>query len=205
MTYRYPEGRILIFTRAPEPGRVKTRLLPELGETAAAELHERLTRRTGKMALASQLAPVDLWCSPDTRHPFFRELAQAGVRLQVQAGRDLGERMQQAFAAVLPECDRAVLIGTDCPVMDAGYLQQAFEALEGTDVVVGPAEDGGYVLLGLREMQAALFTGIDWGTDRVLAQTREVLRARGVPWRELETLWDIDLYQDLQRWQRMEP
>ena len=205
MTYRFPSARILVFARAPEPGRVKTRLLPDLSEAAAAELHQRLTRRTVQMALASQLAPVDLYCTPDTQHSFFREMAEAGARLQVQTGRDLGERMQQAFAAVLAESDRVLLIGTDCPVMTAHYLQQALEALEQTQVVVGPAEDGGYVLLGLRQVVSSLFTGIDWGTERVMAQTREALGRAGIRWRELETLWDIDLYQDLQRWRRIDP
>ncbi|HID49004.1 MAG TPA: glycosyltransferase [Chromatiales bacterium] len=205
MRYRYPEARILIFARAPEPGRVKTRLAPDLGEAAAAELQEELARHTLQMALDSRLAPVVLYCSPDTRHPFFREVAEAGVRLRAQTGRDLGARMQRAFAEVLPECDRAVLIGTDCPVMRAAYLQQAFRALEQSAVVVGPAEDGGYVLLGLRQRLAPLFTGIDWGSDRVMAQTRAALEQAETGWRELETLWDIDLYQDLQRWRRQEP
>ncbi|MCG6934702.1 MAG: TIGR04282 family arsenosugar biosynthesis glycosyltransferase [Proteobacteria bacterium] len=200
MTYRYPAARILIFAKAPVPGKVKTRLVPALSRNAAAELHSQLTRRTVRMALASQLAPVDLYCSPDLQHALFLELEKLGVRRVAQTGRDLGERMYHALDSTLTDCDRVVLIGTDCPVMDCGYLHQAFQKLDQSDAVLGPAEDGGYVMIGMRRAEASVFEQIEWGSAQVLQQTRDRLRTRGLRWDELATLWDIDRYQDLQRW-----
>lgn len=201
MNYKYPAARILIFARTPEPGKVKTRLVPAISQTAAAKLHERLTRHTVQMALASQLSPVELYCSPDPHHALFLELECLGVGRLRQTGQDLGERMYQALKASLTSCDRAVLVGTDCPIMDARYLSRALRELDHADAVLGPAEDGGYVLIGMRSINASLFREIDWGTDRVLQQTRHKLQSAGMHWVELETLWDIDREQDLRRWE----
>lgn len=196
MTYRYPDAVIQIFARAPVPGEAKTRLIPALGADGAAALQARLLQRTLAMATRSALAPVQLWCSPDCDHAAFRDWP--GVSRHVQQGADLGERMQHALIAGLETARRVILIGTDCPGLDAGYLRQAIERLAEHDVVLGPAEDGGYVLVGWRR-PVDLFAAIDWGSERVLEQTRTRLRAAGVSWHELPVLWDVDRPADVAR------
>lgn len=199
MRMRYPNGRILVFAKAPVAGAVKTRLISALGEEGAAALSARLIVRTLDMARGCNAAPVELHVSPDVRHPFFRALPDAPP-LSLQRGDDLGERMHAALATALADADFAVLIGTDCPAMDCNYLQQACAALaEGHDAVLGAAEDGGYVLIGVRRPVPALFDGVEWGSGRVLEQTRQRLVGLGWDWLELPTLWDLDRPEDLAR------
>lgn len=197
---RHATGRILIFAKAPTPGMAKTRLIPALGAEGAARLHGRLVRRTVARMRACALAPLELHAAPDGEHPLFRSLAAEGVPLVVQRGYDLGERMQAALAAALASAEFAILIGTDCPALDCGCVARACEALaEGCPAVLGPAEDGGYVLIGLRRPAAALFAGVDWGGPQVLAQTRRRLAALGWDALELPALWDLDRPADLDR------
>lgn len=198
-TMRFPDARLMIFAKAPVAGAAKTRLSPALGEQGAADLQARLTERILHTAVSANLAPVELWCSPDCSHPFFQAVTGTVWR-RAQHGQDLGERMANAFDAALGSHPYAVLVGTDCPAMTADFLARAFAALDGgADAVVGPAEDGGYVLLGLQRMDKRLFEGVAWGTGRVLGQTRERLAALGWRWEELETLWDVDRPEDLER------
>ena len=194
---RYPDARVLVFAKAPIPGEVKTRLIPALGAEAAADLQARLTRRAVEMAVSSNVAPVEIWCSPDDQHPSFRAL---GLPRRIQRGRDLGERMADGFHASLAHSRFAILIGTDCPAMTGDYLRDAAERLaHGEDAVLGPAEDGGYVLIGLRRYDPRLFAGIAWGTAQVLSATRARLAQSGCHWHELPYLWDVDRVEDLER------
>lgn len=199
MNWRHPDALIQIFARPPAPGQVKTRLIPALGARGAAELHVRLLRRTVAMALGARLAPVQLWCASEVDHPVFVE---TGLPRRRQRGPDLGARMAAALAQGLREARRVVLIGSDCPAMAAAYLEAALAALAEHDAVLGPAEDGGYVLIGLRRM-ADLFTGVAWGTARVLEQTRARLADAGLTWQELDPLWDVDRPADLARLSRL--
>lgn len=192
--------RVAVFAKAPVPGTVKTRLAARLGAAAAAQLHAALVRHALTVALESGLGPVELWCAPDERHDFFAECAwRFGARLRAQRGRDLGERMRDAFAAAHGEGDALLLVGSDCPAMTPGVLRAAAEALAANDAVLGPAEDGGYVLIGLARDCAPIFEGVDWGSGAVLAQTRERLRGAGASWRELAPLWDVDRPEDYDR------
>lgn len=189
---------LLVFARAPVVGRAKTRLIPALGAAGAAALHAGLVERT--LQTAAQL-PVDLqlWCHPDPGHAFFRTCAtRFPLSLQRQVGVDLGQRMAQALAAALARYDRAVLIGTDCPSLGADAVAQAFAVLQqGADAVLGPAADGGYYLVGLCRPQAHLFSGIDWGSDRVLSQTLSRLRQYRLDYRLLDPRQDLDTPADL--------
>jgi rSAM/selenodomain-associated transferase 1 len=168
-----------------------------LGDQGAADLYRRLARRCLASAKQAAVAPVELWCTPDTDHPFFRDCSRDfGVSLHMQQGEDLGQRMFRALAQGLP----ALIMGSDCISLSAADLREAAAALElGADAVLGPAEDGGYVLLGLARASPALFDGIAWGSDQVLGDTRTRLRQLGWCWYELPVRWDVDRPEDLAR------
>lgn len=193
--------RILVFAKAPVAGQVKTRMRTHLSPRACADLHRNLSLFTLRLACASQLAPIELWCSPTTSHPFIREcIERFPIQGRLQLGSDLGERMQHALVHSLRDTEQVLIIGTDCPLIDTAYLSAAFDALRGgNDVVLGPAEDGGYVLIGMQRVDQTLFDGISWGTDQVLKQTRAALRRLGWSWSELKPLWDVDRGDDLDR------
>jgi rSAM/selenodomain-associated transferase 1 len=193
--------RILVFAKAPIPGQVKTRLIPSVGAKAAASLHKRLVFHSLETVTRAGLGPVQLWCTPSTEDPFFELCAgKFPLELHKQTGGDIGKRMAYAFDHTLGKVSSALLIGTDCPSLTQDDLKEAFEVLaQGTDAVIGPAEDGGYVLLGLRRSVSELFEGISWGTNLVLEETRKNLRLLGWQWHELEKRWDVDRPEDLDR------
>lgn len=203
----FPDVRLLIFAKAPVPGRAKTRLIPALGAHRAALLQWRLAEHTLAMATEAKLCPVDLWCDPDTRHPFFARCQRRfGVPLRSQQGTDLGRRMHGALTVALRQAKSAVLIGTDCPGLSSKDLYEALTALAaGVDVVLGPAEDGGYVLIGVRRCSWQLFSGISWGSDQVLQQTRTRLQRLNWQGRELAPRWDVDRPDDLERMEQIYP
>lgn len=198
---RYPNGRILVFAKAPVPGYAKTRLIPVLGAQGAADLQAKLIRRTVALAAGSRLAPTQLWACGGTGLEFFDGFESIlDNRVHLQTGSDLGARMQHAFEQTLQDAEFAVLIGTDCPALEAVHLERACAALaEGSDVVLGPAEDGGYVLIGLRRSEPRIFQDIAWGTSSVLSQTRTQIHRLGLRSTELPVLWDLDEPRDLER------
>ncbi len=204
--YEFPAARLLIFAKAPVPGRVKTRLAGQLGTRGAANLYKKLLRRTLTIARVARLCPVELWCAPDGRHGFFTACRRGyGVRLRRQCGGDLGRRMNQALNRTLAARQFAVLIGGDCVSLGAAELRTALSRLAaGRDAVFGPARDGGYLLVGLRQPRPALFRGIAWGTPAVLAATRRRLRRSGADWTELPLGWDVDTPADLRRLRRVQ-
>jgi len=189
--------RVIVFAKAPVPGSAKTRLIPALGAAGAARFHARLVERALGTACAASLGPVELCCAPDRSHPFFTECAaRVGVSLTDQGTGDLGERMHRALAADLP----AVLIGADCPAMTPDYLREAAAALAaGQDVALGPAEDGGYVLIAANRIRPDAFARIGWGGPDVMEEQRARLREIGWRWSELPPLWDVDRPEDLAR------
>ena len=194
--------RVIVFAKAPVPGLVKTRLVPALSETAAAELHQQLVERTLRVALAAGLGEVEIWCAPTTSDTFFAAcVKQHGVSLRAQGEGNLGMRMARALEDALAGGSPGVLVGSDCPVLSAEYLREAAACLAGgNDAVFGPAEDGGYVLIGLaRAPSAQLFEGIAWGTSTVMQETRERLVRLNWRWRELAMLWDVDRPEDMLR------
>jgi len=202
MRYLHPDARILIFAKAPEPGRVKTRLIDTIGAERAALLYTHLLDRTIRGVCSARLAPVALWCAPDSSHPLFVAAARRyGVALCQQGEGDLGQRMSDALAAALVDAAYCVLIGGDIPGMNDDYIGLALDALrQGRDAVLGPAEDGGYTLIGLRRPEPSLFGGIAWGTGEVATSTRQRMRGAGLHWEELPTLWDVDRPADLWRY-----
>lgn len=202
-----PDTALLVFAKAPVPGQAKTRLIPALGPTGAAELHARLVRHTLKHAVAADIGPVTLWCAPDDKHPFFAECAREfGIGLQAQQGNDLGQRMAHALACSLRTFPHVLLIGTDCPALGSAVLRDAARRLhENTSAVFVPAEDGGYVLIGVRDCVPPIFDGIVWGSGSVMAHTRNHLRSLLLDWQELSPMADIDTPHALQRLQYAHP
>jgi hypothetical protein len=195
------DAQLIVFAKAPQPGAVKTRLVPLLGETGAAALHARLVEHTLVTACASEVGPVELCCAPCSDDPFFGYCgARYAISLSAQAEGDLGARMLDAFGRALITARHAILIGTDCAALTVSHLRQAARTLaEGTDAVLIPAEDGGYALIGLNRYEPMLFHAIEWGGATVMAATRERLHRLQWSWRELDTLWDVDRPGDYQR------
>jgi hypothetical protein len=192
----------MVFAKAPTPGLVKTRLIPALGAHGAAKLQRQLIERTLRTAADAELGALELWCAPDPADAFFADCAlRYGLSLQAQGEGDLGMRMARALAGALAHGAPGLLIGCDCPVLTPDYLRRAAAALgRGNDAVLGPVEDGGYVLIGLaRAPPAQLFEGIAWGSASVMQETRARLARGKRRWQELELLWDLDRPEDLPR------
>jgi uncharacterized protein len=189
---------VAVLAKAPVAGFAKTRLIPVLGADGAARLQASLIERAVTTACAAGIGPVTLWATPDQNHPALQAIgARFDLALAPQCDGDLGARMLAALAAGRGP---ALVIGTDCPALMPEHLRAAAEVLRrGTDVVVLPAEDGGYVLIGTRVSQPALFSNMRWSTAQVMAETRHRLETLGLTWQEPVTLWDLDVPADLAR------
>jgi len=195
---KHPDARILILSKAPEPGAVKTRLIPLLGATGASRLYATMLHDCIDMLVAAELCPVELWCAPTTSHPFFIHCRQQYcVTLQQQPAGDLGQRMEQALRIALQQSGYAVLVGADCPDLAISDIEEALQALkQGTEVVLGPALDGGYYLVAMRSSHACMFGDMPWGSAEILKLTESRLRAHGVSWHRLTLRRDLDTPQD---------
>lgn len=190
--------RVVIFAKAPLAGFAKTRLIPALGRQGAAELAQRLLRHALHEALAAQVGPVELCVTPSPHQAIWQTLSLPGsVHLTDQGEGDLGERMARAARRVLGAGESVLLIGTDCPQLDAAQLQQAATALQHAHATLVPAFDGGYVLLGLNQFDASVFSAIAWSTDSVAMETLQ--RLQQLEWRVTSwpMLHDIDEPSDL--------
>lgn len=196
---------LLVFTRFPEPGKTKTRLIPGLGAKGAARQQEIMT---GWMLLQAKR-----WAHSTDRSihvlvtgaPLRRFAQWLGKDLTFiqQADGDLGNRMHQAFTHAFNEgAEKVLVVGVDCPELSSDVLDQATRALDDCDVALYPADDGGYVMLGLKEPRPELFQNIEWGTDQVLRQTRERLKDAGVSVVEGPVKHDVDEPEDLDVWNR---
>lgn len=202
MSYRHPNALIIVFCKAPEIYHVKTRLMPDLTAQQAADAHIELTQRTLDLVTSSQLAPIELWCSPDTKHTYFEQCVNKyKVRLHQQCEGDLGAKMYDAICSGLKHAQQVILIGTDCPSFVHFDLEQAIQAIEkGHDVAIGPAEDGGYVLIGMSKLYQQLFQDITWGSDLVLAQTKRKIKELKLSQFETRSQWDVDNFKDWVRY-----
>jgi rSAM/selenodomain-associated transferase 1 len=188
---------VAILAKAPIPGFAKTRLIPAIGAERAATLQTALIARAVETACSAGIGPVTLWASPDEQHAAFPAAKRRGAELRPQPDGDLGARM---LAALTAPNGPALVIGTDCPALTPAHLHAAAAVLRaGTDVVVFPAEDGGYVLIGARRPQPGLFSSMTWSTPGVMEETRYRLRQLGLTWEEPATLWDVDVPEDLER------
>lgn len=198
MSRRFPP--LLIFAKAPEPGLVKTRLIPALGAEGARQVYLELLERT---LLQTSDWPGERWlyCAPDCAHAFFTHAAQRHkLVLRQQSDGDLGKRM---FDALSDHADGALLIGSDCPEMDTQLLTRAAEALNDHDVVLLPSEDGGYVMIGQRTAHPAPFSDMRWSHAEVTEHTRQRVVAAGLSLWIGPTLWDVDEPEDLVRFRAL--
>ena len=185
--------RLVLFTRFPEPGRAKTRLIPALGEEGAARVHRRLTEQSVSAMRESGL-PVEIRTT-GAQPEAFRDWLGPDLTIIDQGDGALGDRLTRA-AAEPP----VILLGADTPDLDPGRLLAAADALRSAEAVIGPAADGGYWLLGIAKPMPFLFEGIPWSTERVAAITLERLLSRGIRPVILDTLSDLDRPEDLARW-----
>ena len=196
-----PDTRLLIFARAPDPGRCKTRLASSLGDAGAAMLHARLVRRIVQVFSGQDICQTELWCAPDTDHPFFQQLHERyQIPLYPQHHGDLGLKMARAAEQRLQQYSRVIITGTDCPLLDPRHLVNIVDDLRhGFKASIIPAEDGGYVMLGLQSFHPQLFASIPWGSAQVMDQTAARLDTLGWQWKRHQALWDIDREEDYQR------
>jgi len=190
---------ILIFVRAPEAGRVKTRLAAEIGADAALRVYRRLAEHAVAEARAvSAGVALRIHFTPRDAGDAVRRWLGGGAEYVAQAGGDLGARMHAAFeAAFAAGHSRVVIIGSDLPGLTAELLRDAFHQLDDHPAVLGPARDGGYYLLGLRQMVPQVFRGIAWSTGEVFAATAERLATLGITPALLPEMADVDVAADL--------
>jgi len=190
------EKVLLIFTRYPIPGAVKTRLHSELSEAAASRLHRRLTESVVSITKKSGFTAVVCYCNASRKS--FRSWLGRDLAYYPQSEGDIGVRMRNAVKHFLDQgAKRVAVIGCDLPFLTVKILQNAFNALNGNDIVLGPTSDGGYYLIGMKKYYPQLFSGIDWGTNRVADQTREIISSSGLSLKALFVLDDIDDPEDL--------
>ena len=192
--------KLIVFTRYPEPGITKTRLIPVLGKAGAANLHRLMAQRTIASALFlqnSRQLSVEIHHTGGSQQQM-QDWLGTDLIYQNQIDGDLGARMAAAFQNSFDSgVDKVAIIGTDCPDLKAEILAQAFDRLSDRDLVLGPAKDGGYYLIGLRRSIPELFDGIKWGTSEVFASTRAIAQNLNLSIADLPTLADIDLPEDL--------
>lgn len=192
----FPDALLIQFAKAPVLGQVKTRMQPVLSTAQSLALHRQLVRRTHQTLHREALCQTQLWVSGEDSDGFFHSLKPLPV-IKRQRGEGLGERMHWAIATSLQSWQSVVLIGSDCPAISSGYSRSALCALDSVDVVLGPATDGGYVLIAMKSPEPGVFEGVDWSTPQVLLQTRQRLATLGLSSFELPVLNDIDRPEDL--------
>lgn len=200
-----PGRHLIVFTRYPEPGRTKTRMIGALGADGAAQLQTDMTRHTLRTTQAMRRSDVAV----EVRYeggdgPSMQKLFGRRLHFVRQGDGDLGQRMARAtHAALAGGAERVVVIGTDCPDLTAELVDQAFEQLAACDTVLGPSKDGGYYLIGLSSPLPALFDGPDWGGEQVLQQTLDIAKNQGISVHHLNELDDVDRPEDLTVWERV--
>lgn len=191
---------VLVMAKPPNPGVVKTRLIPALGAEGACALYQKMLAYSLAQLQKPARWALQLWGAGTQDNPAW---LAAGIDTQAfayhsQQGDDLGERMHHAMTQALENYQQIVIVGTDCPGVDADYIANAFSCLSKQQpVVIGPASDGGYVLLGMHGKCVDVFRGVEWSTDRVLLQTQALLRKQNLQWQLLPVQHDVDTADDL--------
>jgi rSAM/selenodomain-associated transferase 1 len=193
---------LIVVAKEPEAGKTKTRLSPPLSGQQAADLYRCFLLDTLELMVRVEIAQPILAYTPDEAEPFFRRFAPAGFEFTPQVGADLGERLDNVLAHCLQgRYEQAVVMDSDSPSLPAAILERAFRELESpdVDVVLGPCEDGGYYLIGVKARCPALFQEITWSTSAVTAETLQHAEEHNLSVARLPEWYDIDVYEDLQR------
>lgn len=187
-----------VFVKNLIPGTYKTRLAAATGNEEVREIYLTLLKHTERVVSDF---PGDVWVY------YNQSLSETGLfkryRGRLQKGNDLGEKMHRAFIEMLEEHQKAIIIGSDCPVIESHHLSRAIDLLSEKDAVLGPSEDGGYYLIGLKNPVPSLFQGINWSTDSVVEETIDMINAQGLSYGLLDQLFDVDRYEDWMRYQNM--
>ncbi|WP_097460553.1 TIGR04282 family arsenosugar biosynthesis glycosyltransferase [Mangrovitalea sediminis] len=207
MDMKQKASLVIQFAKWPRRGSVKTRLIPSLGRVGACQAHVELAETVLLRLAKLPQRPWDYaiaWDRPPgpatvDAAPLLRQVQRLGIGVLVQRGADLGKRMLNALADGLETYESVVIVGSDCPVVESTYVAQALASLERQDVVLGPAEDGGYVLIGARRTQPSMLDGVTWGSSSALRQTCEALSRNGLSFTLLRSRWDVDTANDWQR------
>ena len=192
---------IQIFARPPVEGKVKTRLMVDIGAKSATEIYLHCLNYTINLVKKSGM-PTQLWLSEEGKHPLFMDLP-----INLQTGNNLGERMYQAMSDGLeqPTSDgQVILIGTDCIELTDQFFQESSRALKSADLVFVPAIDGGFALIGCRKIEADLFSGVEWGGNKVLAQTISNAQKCNLSYMLLSPVRDIDTLSDLHHYPHLQ-
>ncbi|MGI2906120.1 TIGR04282 family arsenosugar biosynthesis glycosyltransferase [Tolypothrix sp. VBCCA 56010] len=203
---KYSKQHLIIFTRYPEPGKTKTRLIPALGSVGAANLQRQMTEHTVsqvKQLQASTAISLEIRFAGGNLQ-LMQDWLGSDLVYQLQGEGDLGSRMMRSLLNSFQQnAEQVVIIGTDCPGVNPQILATAFEQLHVFDLVLGPAVDGGYYLIGLQQPFPELLNNIDWGTSQVLSQTVEIAHKLNLSLAYLPTLADVDRPEDLPIWKRL--
>ncbi len=194
---REPRWTLIVFAKAPRPGKVKTRLAEELGAEAAARIYRGIGRRVIEGVRGGPYRIVVYYDPPDAECEIRDWLGEDDLGFRPQSGCDLGVRMDRAFRECFEVSDRVCIVGTDAPDVDRFRVEEAFRSLDTSDVVFGPALDGGYYLLALAQPCPELFESIPWSTSDVLRRSEDQVARCGLRARRLQTLRDIDTVEDL--------
>lgn len=196
MQYKYPNTKILLFSKAPIAGKCKSRLVPLLGENGAARLQEKLIHKILFDLYDYKLCPFEIWESEPTN--YFTELNLGfKVNVKTQQGDNLGERMSHAMSDSLTGCENVMIIGSDCIEFTKEYITSAIQYLLNDDVVIGPAHDGGYLLIGMSQPSPEIFNEIKWGDSNVYKNTLRNVAGLGLSCGKLKALHDIDCPDDI--------
>jgi rSAM/selenodomain-associated transferase 2/rSAM/selenodomain-associated transferase 1 len=203
----YSNNHVIVFTRYPEAGKTKTRLIPDLGAEGAANLQRDMAKHAiGRVRELAKTRTISVEVRYEGGNSILmRQWLGSDILFHEQDGADLGERMLTAFLDAFHDgAERALLMGTDCPGVTAQILEKAFQELERSDLVLGPAADGGYYLIGLRKAYPELFVNVPWGTKEVLKHTLEIARLQGLSAGFVDRLSDVDRPEDLHVWRDIE-
>ncbi|MEH2289912.1 TIGR04282 family arsenosugar biosynthesis glycosyltransferase [Nostoc sp.] len=200
-----PKHHLIIFTRYPEPGKTKTRLIPVLGNVGAANLQREMTEHTifqvQELQKASPLSVEVRFAGGDSQ--LMQDWLGLDLVYQSQGEGDLGLRMARSlFDAFQAGAEKVIIIGTDCPGVNAQILATAFKKLHAFELVLGPAIDGGYYLIGLRQPIPELFVNIEWGTAQVFQKTVDIAQKLNLSYVDLLPLADVDRPEDLAIWEQ---
>lgn len=196
---------IMVFLKNPDYGKVKTRLARDIGEARALSVYKALTRYT--LGVVEKInARIQLWYSSYLPEHQNTEKVESFFELHLQKGENLGERMSGAFRLAFGEgAQKALVIGSDCPELRKTHLEKALKLLNKNDLVIGPSEDGGYYLLGMRAYYPGLFEGIEWSSPTVFTSTMNKAEEKGLSVHKLDMLNDIDTAEDLRKYQKANP